>query len=424
MSAFTCTALHAAHVWRHPAQRDFSAIMSYLILSTTFFIGGIFIVYWIHNQYHLDIDVKPTPPPADGPLISVCVPARNEERNIRTCVKAILAQDYPNVEVIVLDDRSTDRTSEILRNLIMESDSLPSNLKEQAPSLQIINGSDLPPGWAGKPHALFQASDAARGEWLCFVDADTFLLPNTLSACYAKAAETKADMFTIMTFQILGSFWEKVVMPIVMTALSVVFSPRKVNESNSKDAIANGQFILIKRSVYDAIGGHESVKAQIVEDKAIAEQVKWNGYRLIVANGNSMARTRMYTSLPEMWEGWTKNIYLGLSDRPSLMVLGAFGAFLALVAALILPLWPVLGFLWYLQGGGGLALTVMAQSLILWGIVIYARARVSVGMGISAWFAFTLPLGAALFAAMMFASTWKVLSGKGVSWKGRMYTPE
>ena len=111
-------------------------------------------------------------------------------------------------------------------------------------------------------------------------------------------------------------------MPIVMTALSVGFSPRKVNDPNTKDAIANGQFILIKRSVYDAIGGHERVKDQIVEDKAIAEQVKWNGYRLIVANGYTVARTRMYTSLPEMWEGWTKNIYLGLSDRPSLAMLG------------------------------------------------------------------------------------------------------
>jgi hypothetical protein len=231
-------------------------------------------------------------------------------------------------------------------------------------------------------------------------------------------------MFTIMTFQILGSFWEKTVMPIVMTALSVGFSPRKVNDPNTKDAIANGQFILIRRSVYDSVGRHERIKDQIVEDKAIAEQVKWSGYRLIVADGHSVARTRMYTSLPEMWEGWTKNIYLGLSDRPSLMILGAFGVFLALVAALILPIWPLLGLLWYLQGGEWFALAVIAESLILWGIVIHARVQVSVGMGISPWYAFTLPLGAAVFAAMMFTSTWKVLSGKGVTWKGRTYAPK
>jgi chlorobactene glucosyltransferase len=385
--------------------------MIYFYLSTAVFIGGILIVHWLHNQYHLDIVVTPTPSPANAPLISVCIPARNEERNIRACVEAILAQDYPNFEVIVLEDRSTDMTGEILRSLAARND-----------KLKIISGSDLPEGWAGKPHALFQASAATRGEWLCFVDADTFLSPTTLSSCYTKAIETDADMFTIMTFQIMGSFWEKVVLPIVMTALSVGFSPRKVNDPKSKDAIANGQFILIKRSVYDAIGGHESVKDQIVEDKAISEQVKWNGYRLIVANGYSVARTRMYTSLPEMWEGWTKNIYLGLSDRPSLMLLGAFGAFILLVAALFLPLWPLLGIFWYLQNGGWLALVVIFESLILWATVIYARSRVAIGMGISPWYAVTLPLGSAVFAAMMITSTWKVISGKGVTWKGRIYT--
>lgn len=387
--------------------------MIYFYISSVIFIGGIFIVIWLHNQYHLDIVVEPTVPPPNAPLISVCVPARNEERNIRACVESILAQDYPNLEVIVLDDRSTDSTPEILRQLAAHHK-----------KLKIRHGVDLPTGWAGKPHALFQASAAAQGEWLCFVDADTFLSPNTLSACYTKAVETSADMFTILTFQILGSFWEKVVMPIVMTALSVGFSPRKVNDPNTRDAIANGQFILIRRSVYDAIGGHGSVKEQIVEDKAISEQVKWNGYRLIVANGYSVARTRMYTSLSEMWEGWTKNIYLGLSDHPSLVLLGAFGAFLSLIVALVLPLWPLLGLVWYWQDGGWMAFAVMFQSLVFWAVVIYARARVAIGMGISPWYAITVPLGAAIFAAMMFTSTWKVLSGQGVSWKGRTYRPK
>jgi chlorobactene glucosyltransferase len=132
----------------------------------------------------------------------------------------------------------------------------------------------------------------------------------------------------------------------------------------------------------------------------------------------------MYTSLPEMWEGWTKNIYLGLSDRRSLMLLGAFGAFVALVAALVLPLWPMLGVFWYIRAGGWLAIGVIAQSLVLWGVVIQARAQVSRGMGIAPWYALTLPLGAGVFAAMMLASTWKVLSGRGINWKGRTYKPK
>lgn len=389
--------------------------MLYLILSSLFFVIGNVIVYWLHNQYHLDIIVEPTPPaPINAPLISVCVPARNEERNIRACVKGLLSQDYPNFEVIVLDDRSTDGTPKILDDL--------SRAAQKDVNFRKVSGSDLPASWAGKPHALYQASAVARGEWLCFVDADTFLSPTALSACYAKAVETSADMFTMMTFQILGSFWEKTVMPIVMTALSVGFSPRKVNDPNTKDAIANGQFILIKRSVYDAIGGHESVKDKIVEDKAISEQVKWNGYRLIVADGMQVARTRMYTSLPEMWEGWTKNIYLGLSDRPSLIGLGVLGAVLALIAALFLPVWPLLGIYWYFHGGGWMGPVVLIESVLLWAYIIFARAQVAAKMKISRVYALTTPLGAAIFAAMMVTSAFRVISGKGVTWKGRSYT--
>jgi chlorobactene glucosyltransferase len=398
--------------------------MLYLIFSTAFFIGGIFVVYWLHNQYHLDIVVKPAPPPVEGPLISVCIPARNEERNIRACVEAVLAQNYPTLEIIVLDDRSNDRTPQILRDLVMESGSpLPAS-QEFAPRLHIINGANLPAGWAGKPHALYQAAAAARGEWLCFIDADTFLSPTALTSCLTKALETQADMFTIMTFQIMGSFWEKVVMPLVMTALSVGFSPRKVNDPKRRDAIANGQFILIKRQVYDAIGGHESVKDQIVEDKAISEQVKWNGYSLVVADGHSVAKTRMYTSLPEMWEGWTKNIYLGLRDQKGLLCLGVFGATVALLTALFLPLWPLLGILWLLHGGGWMAVSILIESLLFWGYLILVRANVAQTMEISPWYAITTPLGAAIFAAMMITSAFRVISGKGVSWKGRMYMPK
>ena len=385
--------------------------MTYFITSTILFIAALIIIYWIHNQYYLDIVVTPAQPPVTGaPLISICIPARNEENNIRKCVEAALGQDYPNLEVIVLDDRSTDSTLTQLKEIASrDSRLLP------------ISGSDLPSGWAGKPYALFQASASARGEWLCFVDADTFLAPNAISSCYAKAIETKADLFTTLTRQILGSFWEKVVMPLVMTALSVGFSPRKVNDPNTRDAIANGQFILIRRSVYDAIGGHEKVKDQIVEDKAISEQVKWNGYRLVVADGTQVMSTRMYTSLETMWEGWTKNIYLGLSGHPAMLMLGAFGATLALIAALFLPVWPLLGMLWFIKGGGWLAIGVLVKSLIVWSVLLFARAKVAQKMDISAWYAWTTPLGAGVFAAMMLTSAWKVISGQGVTWRGRTY---
>ena len=384
--------------------------MFYFFVSTLLFLLGLGIIIWVHSQYHMDILVTPAGIHMPAPLISVCVPARDEERNIRRCIEALLAQTHPNLEIIVLDDRSTDSTPQILEEL-----------SSRDSRLRVIRGSDLPAGWAGKPHALFQASAKARGEWLCFVDADTFAAPEAIASCYAKALETQADLFTIMTFQELCSFWEKVLMPLVMTAMSVGFSPRRINDPKQRVAVANGQFILIKRAIYDAVGGHERIKDQIVEDKALSEQVKWNGHRLVIADGHLMARTRMYTSLPEMWEGWTKNIYLGLRDTPSMLLLGAFGATLALLAALFLPAWPLLGFLWYLKGGGLLALGIIAKALIVWIALLWARAVVCRGLGISRLYAFTVPLGAGLFAAIMLTSAWKVLSGQGVTWRGRLY---
>ncbi len=387
--------------------------MLYFILSTILFLLALIIIYWIHNQYHLDIVVTPVPAPTSAPKVSVCIPARNEETNIRRCVEAVLRQDYPNLEIIVLDDRSTDSTLTLLKEIASrDSRLLP------------ISGSDLPEGWAGKPHALYQASAVAKGEWLCFVDADTFLEPNALSSVYVKALETKADLFTMMTRQILGSFWELTVMPLVMTALSVGFSPRKVNDPARRDAVANGQFIFIKRSIYDLVGGHEKIKDQIVEDKALSENVKWNGHRLVVADGRLVASTRMYTSLETMWEGWTKNIYLGLRDHPSLLLLGAFGATLALFAALFLPVWPLLGLAWYFNHGGWMAWAVIVEALLVWGYLVYFRFMVAKEMEIPRWYAWTTPLGAGVFAAMMLTSAWKVISGQGVTWRGRNYKPK
>ena len=386
--------------------------MPYLIISTLFCITALIIVYWIHNQAKLDIITTPAPP-VDGPRISVMIPARNEEKNIQRCVEAVLTQDYPNFEVLVLDDRSTDNTSGIL-----------TELSKNETRLVILFGEELPEGWAGKPHALYQAARSATGDWLCFVDADTFLGPNTLSAVLHAANKTGADLYTIMTLQLVETFWEKVVQPVVFTAISTGFSPRKINDPKSRQALANGQFIFIKHSVYDAIGGHEAIKNQIVEDKAIAEQVKWNGYHLVMADGYSLAKTRMYTSLAELWEGWTKNIYLGLKDSVGMLLFGAFGAFLSLVMTLFIPIWPVLGLLWYLNGGGIQALLVVAEALLVWAAVIHTRAGAAHAMGISRWYALSTPLGTAVFAAMMFISTWKVLSGKGITWKGRTYDPK
>ncbi len=139
-----------------------------LILSSLACLTGIAIVTWLHNQHQMDVVVSPSPAPAEpAPLISVIVPARNEARNIRRCLDCLLAQTYPNFELIVLDDRSTDDTPAILRSYAAGE-----------ARLKVLPGAELPSGWAGKPHALSQAAQAAGGEWLCFVDADTFPAPH------------------------------------------------------------------------------------------------------------------------------------------------------------------------------------------------------------------------------------------------------
>jgi chlorobactene glucosyltransferase len=370
---------------------------------------GLAITHWIHSFFSRDIIVTPdaelrSSQPAN---ISVIVPARNEARNIRRCVEGLLAQDYPSFEVIVVDDRSTDATPRIL-----------AEISARDPRLRVVQGTDLPPGWAGKPHALSLGVEVATGEWLCFIDADTFAAPQLLRSTFTSALAHQADLFSILTAQELGSFWEKVILPVVFTALSVGFPARRVNDPGTPDAIANGQFILIRRTVYDQVGGHRAVRDQIAEDKALAERVKGSGYRLIVADGRQVANTRMYTSLPEIWEGWTKNIFLGMRGRLGLLLAGAFTG---LLGALALPVWLVAALAWLAVSSGLVPVVVLAQCLIVWIYLLAHRALAARAFGISPLYALTLPLGALLFTAMMFASAFKVLSGQGVTWKGRTY---
>jgi hypothetical protein len=208
-------------------------------------------------------------------------------------------------------------------------------------------------------------------------------------------------------------------MPLVFSALSVGFPPEYVNDPRRPEAIANGQFILIRRAVYDAVGGHAALRASITEDKDLALRVKQAGYRLVLADGRTAAETRMYTSLPELWEGWTKNIYLGLQGQLGLLLLGIATG---LAGALLLTGWPLAGLIWLARGGGLPAALVTAEAAVLWAYILWQRARVSRELGLSPAWGLTLPVGALIFAGMMLTSTLRVLSGRGVTWKGRTYT--
>ncbi len=403
----------------------------YVILSTIGLFLGLFLTVWIHSRTQLEIPVSPKDIPENylAPLISIIIPARNEEKNIRRCVESLLDQTYPNFELVVVDDRSTDATLEILDEILRytqvdkgeaqgDLEKNPEDKRSAKPRMRIIQGAELPRGWAGKPHALVQGAEEARGKWLCFIDADTFASPHLISSTYLAAKQHQAELFTILTEQILGSFWEKVMIPVVFTGLSFGFPADQVNDPEQPNAIANGQFILIRREVYQAVGGHRSVRDRIDEDKAIAESVKGSGYRLVFADGRALAQTRMYTSCSELWEGWTKNSFPGMQGRLGLLL---FGGVLGLIAAWGLPAWLLAGGIWLASSGGMPAAVVTVEIVVLWAALLWIRSLVAQEFDISPFYAFTLPLGALVFTVLMFTSAYKVLSGVGVTWKGRRY---
>jgi chlorobactene glucosyltransferase len=383
------------------------------IISTVLMLVGLYLTWLVHSRSSMEyvVDKQAELPGSAAnqqlPLISVIIPARNEQRNIRHCISSVLRQDYPNFEIICVDDHSSDGTAGIL-----------AELAESNPSLQVIHGAELPAGWAGKPHALVQGVALARGEWLCFMDADTFASPELLRASYHMALRHQADMFSILTAQVLGSFWERAVLPLVFLGLSFGFPAKRVNDPSRPDAISNGQFILIRRQAYEAIGGHSAVKDRIDEDRALALLAKQAGKRLVLADGRQVASTRMYTSLGEMWEGWTKNIYLGLLDKLWLL---SFGALLGLAVSILLPAWLIGSIAWLISGAGAAAMVVAGEALVMWAFLLAKRLQACRGFGIPGWYAFTFPMGAFIFTAMMLASAVNVISGRGVTWKGRRY---
>lgn len=244
------------------------------------------------------------------PKISVLVPARNEELSIETCVASLLDQDYPSVELIVLDDQSTDATAERLAAFA-------------SPRLTVLQGVEKPDDWLGKPHACHRLSMQATGDILLFVDADTWFARDALSRLASAFERNDAQMITVWPMQHLGSFWERVVVPMVYFSLLTLLPAKYVSDDptwlpaslRSKFrplfAAACGQFIAIRRATYDIIGGHTCVKADIVEDVALAKAVKMAGGRVLMAHGAQTVGCRMYRTHSELWNGFRKNFFAG-----------------------------------------------------------------------------------------------------------------
>ena len=212
-------------------------------------------------------------PCACAPLVSVLIPARNEAQRIGTCLAGLAAQDDQRFEVIVVDDHSTDATATVV-----------GDYAPQLPALALVPSAVLPPGWAGKCWACWQASAHAHGEWLLFLDADVEPLAGLVGALVAYAERSGADVITLMPLLRMGSIAERLLLPAFQTILYGVYPLRLVNDPRSPIAFANGQVLFIRRAVYDATGGHQAVRGSVLEDTDFGQRVKAAGYRLYAAS--------------------------------------------------------------------------------------------------------------------------------------------
>jgi glycosyltransferase involved in cell wall biosynthesis len=228
-----------------------------------------------------------------APQVSVIIPARNEEASMGACLDSFSDQSGFSFEVIVVDDHSTDRTKEIAKSM---------------PGVQVIDADPLRPGWTGKNNAIVTGLRLVRCKWILFTDADTIHLPGSLPRALDEARSNQVDMLSYSPEQIAVTLWERAALPVVFAELARQYPPSKVSDPNSPEAAANGQYILVRREAYEAVGGHAAVASEILEDVALARAFKAAGYKIRFRYAPDAVRTRMYRNFSQLREGWTKNL--------------------------------------------------------------------------------------------------------------------
>ncbi len=338
------------------------------------------------------------------PQVSVIVAARNEEANVSAAVESLAAQTVP-VELIVVNDCSTDRTGAIL-----------AELSAKLPQLRVVETHGLPAGWTGKNHALARGVEEARAPWLLFTDADVRHAPRALEKGLALARETGADVVSFSPQQAMRTWWERAVIPFVYCRLAEEYPYQQVSDAQQPQAAANGQWLLVRRDVYQTVGGHAAVRSEILEDVALARRLKRFGYRLHFALGVGVARTRMYRHFGRMWEGWSKNLFLLFQRRKRAVVASLGGATLEGLAALLL----LLGLAGMQEGGPASFLLLLFGA----GIAVFRHARYAQALRRNRfpwWCIFYYTVGSILFALLLASSAAKHLSGEPLKWKGRDY---
>lgn len=352
-----------------------------------------------------------------SPFVSIIVPARDEERNIRRCVESLLEQDYDSYEVIVVDDGSTDGTATILDEI--------AQAHPHGNRLWVLRLRDLPEGWAGKPHALHAGVQEAHGEWLLFTDADTWHAAGALRFAVTKAVNEGIDLLTLGSTQELPGFWNKVMMPMAYLGISMQYPMKKVNDPLSPVAIANGQYILIDRETYDIVGGYArpDLRNTLLDDRDLARVVKDTGFRLQFVDGRELVHVRMYSSLRETWRGWRKNAFLGSRGGSAFVLLQLLGLPIISIVPFVLLLIGLLR----RQGdkkrrsGAVSSNEVRVAAVLELGPLLGYRLWMDKQLGVPWYYALTHPLAGAMFEGILAQSAWRVLSHKGVDWRGRQY---
>jgi glycosyltransferase involved in cell wall biosynthesis len=327
-------------------------------------------------------------------MVSVIVPARNEEACLGACLESLVAQSGVTFEIIVVDDGSSDRTREIAQSFA---------------GVRVVDPDPLPEGWSGKNNALVAGAKAARGEWLLFTDADTVHLAGSLARSVAEARRQKAALLSYSPEQEVRGLWEKAVMPVIFAELASTYRPSEVSDRASSAAAANGQYILVSREAYDAVGGHAAIATSLLEDVALARAVKNSGRRIFFRYGGDVVRTRMYRSFAQLREGWTKNLAL-LFPSPVRLAGLRFTEFVLIVGG---------GAVAVVTGRHGKwqsALVAAVVSVTLYGFLIRRMRKAHFS-----WDADLLAIiGLPVFSYLLLRS--KMAYEKGnVSWKGRSY---
>lgn len=350
-------------------------------------------------------------PQNDLPFVTVIVPARNEEGKIGRCLESLAQQDYPNYEVIAVNDRSTDATGEIIESIASNH----SNVK-------CVQGKEAPPGWLGKCSALVQAVKHAspNSNWFLFTDADTCHTANSLRYSMSYAVENKAELISFMPMQELHSFWEQAVMPVLLGSFLCGDPLNTINEHTNERAYAYGQYILVRRDVYEHVGGHESVHDQILDDISLARVTKKHGYHITSADGRLLYKVRMYTDFVSLWHGWTKNLYALIDCNLSYLLT----VLVLLNIAILAPFVSTAIVLEKLCSGESMQtlLTFSSFAICQFALLVAWYRRCSEHyIGVDWRHFFLLPIGSIAVSVLYLHSAFLVHSGTKVSWKGRRY---